>query len=39
LYLKAHINFIADLGSWLGFSTHWGHHLPSSSHPKLEIQM
>jgi hypothetical protein len=22
LYFKAHINFVAGLGSWLGFSSH-----------------
>jgi hypothetical protein len=27
------------LRSWLGFSSHWGHRLASSYHPKLEIPM
>jgi hypothetical protein len=39
LCCKAHVSLPARLGSWLGFSSHWGYHLASSSHQKLEIPM
>jgi hypothetical protein len=39
LWCKAQRNLPAGLESWLGFSSHWGHHLASSSHWKLEIPM
>jgi hypothetical protein len=32
LYFKALLSFVAGIGSWLGLSSSWGHHLASSSH-------
>jgi hypothetical protein len=37
LYCKAILNFVAGLGSWLDFSSHWGHNLASPAHPKLQV--
>jgi hypothetical protein len=31
LYLQADVNCVPGRGSWLGFSSHWGHHLASLS--------
>jgi hypothetical protein len=39
LYFKAQTNFVAGLGTWLGFSSNWGHHLARTSHQKLETPM